>query len=157
MDMMGPFLSLLFPAKRRRNRTADTRYSQVQQIPESYEDVKHSSRVSAKAIPASYGDVEYQTGQERQIRRERRTRVARGLLSLLTSLISLAVVYCQGSTWLIYRRTMGIEGAWPDEPNLLPTLVLLATAVVAVFIDIFALGLYMSSSTALGRKGYRVC
>lgn len=155
--MVSP-VTMSFPYSATAN-TADTQYFQLQQIPERYDDSNKSSRVSAKAIPAShgiFGSVQL-AEQDRRIRQEWQIRIAKGFMSLLTSLISLTVVYLQGNTWLTYQRTMHIEGAWPNEPNLSPTLVLLATGIIAVFIDIFALVAYMSPLIAMARKLYNVC
>lgn len=90
-------------------------------------------------------------------RHKRRIRIARSLQHLLTSLLSLGVAVLQGKTFITYETTKNVVGAWPDFVNLLPTLMLFATACAALIIDICAITAYLWPQTRIGRKAFSVC
>lgn len=143
--------------------TADTQYLQLRRKSDVDDDSSRSDHLSIEAESALDGHAANipRAKSRRGVRNERRIPVAKSWHYLLTSLISLAVVYLQGRSYFAYTETRNITGAWPEEPNLWPNFVLFYTAVVAVMIDILAFGLRLSVRllplTALGRKAYTVC
>lgn len=110
-----------------------------------------------QADTMSEPDPEQVADLAHQARHKKRIRIARGVQHTLTSLLSLAVALLQGQTYLSYQKTKDVKGAWPTHPNLLPTLMLLATAIAALFIDICAIVAYVWPQKRAGQRAYSVC
>lgn len=91
-----------------------------------------------------------------QLRHKRRVRIARVSQHLLTSLLSIGVAGLQGQTYITYQKTKNVANAWPQVPNLLPTLMLFITSITALFIDICALTAYLLPHSKIGHEAYSV-
>lgn len=91
-----------------------------------------------------------------QARHQRRIRIARTVQHLLTSVLSIVIAILQGKVFVLYNQTKNQPGAWPINPNLVPTLMLFATALAALTIDICALVAYFWPKTSIGKKAFAV-
>lgn len=91
-----------------------------------------------------------------QARHQRRIRIARTIQHLLTSVLSIVIALLQGKVFVLYNQTKDVPGAWPINPNLVPTLMLFATALAALTIDICALVAYFWPKTNIGKKAFAV-
>jgi hypothetical protein len=91
-----------------------------------------------------------------EARHKKRIRILRSLQHLLTSLLSLIIAVLQGRTYDIYMQTKDVNAAWPTHPNVFPTLLLFATALLSLFFDACAITAYSWPNTRIGQKAYRV-
>lgn len=91
-----------------------------------------------------------------QARHQRRIRIARVVQHLLTSILSIVIAVLQGKVFVLYKQTQNVPGAWPINPNLVPTLMLFVTALAALTIDACALVAYFWPKTSIGRRAYSV-
>lgn len=115
------------------------------------QEVKETSQASDIADP------ELEAERAHMRRNKRNIRVARAVQHLLTSLLSLAIIALQS----IVCAAPILRGA-KNEPlektlkALLPTLMLLVTAVLAIFFDACALTAYLWPETKFGIADYKV-
>ena len=86
----------------------------------------------------------------------KRVRIARASQHILTSAISIIVAALQARLFIIYQRTKTYPNCWPKYPNLLPTLMLMVTAFVSLFIDVCALIAYAWPGSGAGRRAFKV-
>lgn len=114
-----------------------------------------SPAVTVYAMEAQQDNVR-QINRERQAQHERRIRIIKGIEHLLTALVSLVVAGIAGRTYIVYDQTKTVSGAWPDDPNLLPTIMLFSTAVAATVMDLCALIAYLWPHTTVGSVAFKV-
>lgn len=86
----------------------------------------------------------------------KRVRIARASQHILTSAISIVVAALQARLFFIYQQTKTYPNCWPKYPNLLPTLMLMVTAFVSLFIDVCALIAYAWPGSGAGRRAFKV-
>lgn len=91
-----------------------------------------------------------------QARHQRRIRIARTVQHLLTSIVSIVIAVLQGKVFVLYQQTKSVPGAWPINPNLVPTLLLFATALAAFTIDVCALVAYFWPQSNIGKRAFSV-
>lgn len=118
--------------------------------------VQAVSNTLSPALEAQRGDLR-QLNREHQARHKRRIRIARGIQHLLTALLSISVAVMQGRTYILYQQTKGVPGTWPSFVNLLPTLMLFVTALVATVVDLCAIIAYAWPQTRAGSVAFKVC
>lgn len=119
-------------------RVSNVTVSEVQELPEA-EAGPTADEIAEKAHKA---------------RHKRRIRIARTIQHILTSLLSIAVAGLQGQMYYSYQSTKNVSGAWPVNANLVPTLMLFATAIIALFVDFCALTAYLWPSSSVGRMAF---
>ncbi|KAK3934797.1 hypothetical protein QBC46DRAFT_453932 [Diplogelasinospora grovesii] len=73
----------------------------------------------------------------------RRITIMRIIQSGLSSLLSLAIAVWQGKVYVTYQHTKSLQGAWPNIPNLVPTLLLFSVAIAAFVFDVCMLVAYL--------------
>jgi hypothetical protein len=73
----------------------------------------------------------------------RRITIMRIIQSGLSSLLSLAIAVWQGKVYVTYQNTKSLQGAWPDIPDLVPTLLLLSVAIAAFVFDVCMMVAYV--------------
>lgn len=73
----------------------------------------------------------------------RRITIMRIIQSGLSSLLSLAIAVWQGKVYVTYQNTKSLQRAWPDTPNLVPTLLLFSVAIAAFVFDVCMLVAYV--------------
>lgn len=117
---------------------------------------KQPTVATVETVEAAEPDSEALALQAHEERHKKRIRIARGVQHLLTGILSLAVAMLQGATYVRYQQTKNVQGAWPAHPNLVPTLMLFATAVAGVAFDSAALIAYTWPQTSLGKKALAV-
>jgi hypothetical protein len=81
--------------------------------------------------------------QLRLARETRRIRILRSVHHGLSSILSIIIATLQSLTYVKYEQTKDVPGAWPKQPTLFPTLVLLVVALVALTFDICSLIAYL--------------
>lgn len=91
-----------------------------------------------------------------QARHQRRIHIARVVQHLLTSVLSIVIAILQGKVFVLYKQTQNVAGAWPMNPDLVPTLMLFVTAVIALTIDACALIAYFWPKSSIGKRAYSV-
>jgi hypothetical protein len=84
-----------------------------------------------------------------------RVRILRGVQGLLTALLSIAIAVMQGRVYIIYQNTKSIPGAWPQTPNVLPTLLLFSVAIAALVFDV-ALIVGYTTKGRIGKIAYEI-
>ena len=119
------------------------------------------ANVAVKTVPETpppedEPDTTILADKAHQERHKRRIRNARAVQRILTSILSLAVAILQGLTYASYSKHKDQPGVWPEHPDLLPTLTLLATAVAALFIDVCTLVAYLWPQKKSGQRAFSV-
>lgn len=84
-----------------------------------------------------------------------RVRILRGVQALLTALLSVAIAVMQGRVYIIYQNTKTVPRAWPQTPNVLPTLLLFSVAIAALVFDI-ALIVGYTTKGRVGKVAYEI-
>lgn len=84
-----------------------------------------------------------------------RVRILRGIQGLLTAVLSLAIAVMQGRVYVIYLNTKNVPGAWPQTPNLMPTLLLFSVAIAALVFDV-ALIVGYTTKGRVGKIAYEI-
>jgi hypothetical protein len=102
---------------------------------------------SEKTQPAVAIDAAEDT--KREGRFSRCLKILTIIQSMLSSLLSLAIAVWQGKVYFTYQRTKATPGAWPDIPNLVPTILLFSISIAAFVFDICMLLAYLMP----GKKG----
>ncbi len=73
--------------------------------------------------------------QRKQARLGRHIKRLRVAQSVLSALLSLTIAAFQAQVYAKYVQTQNAAGAWPPLPNVVPTILLLVVAVVALIFD----------------------
>ncbi|KAL8393774.1 hypothetical protein RB595_003501 [Gaeumannomyces hyphopodioides] len=81
----------------------------------------------------------------------RRLKILRVVQSSLAALLSLAIAAFQGRVYFTYYNTRQKGGAWPNVPNVMPTILLFSVALAALVFDGCMLVAYMWPSTRYAR------
>lgn len=89
-------------------------------------------------------------------RTEKAVRVLRAIQGLLSSILSLGIAVIQAKVYITFVNTQGTPGAWPKEPQLLPTLLLLAVSAFAFIFDVCLLVGYLAPSQRLRLKAFAI-
>ncbi|KAH8658148.1 hypothetical protein BX600DRAFT_63539 [Xylariales sp. PMI_506] len=87
----------------------------------------------------------------------KRIKILRTVKSLLTGGLSVVIAVFQTKVWAAYEQTKDtIPSAWPQAPNLLPTLLLLFVAVAGVCMDASALLMDACAEKPSAREAVRM-
>lgn len=86
----------------------------------------------------------------------RRVRILRVLQHTLLSLTDVTIAVLQSLTYIKWAQTKNAPGAWPQKPMLLPTLLLLAVAAMALLFDVFSLVAYLFPTKPIAKKSYQL-
>jgi hypothetical protein len=84
----------------------------------------------------------------------RRIRNARITQSVLGALLSIAVAGFQGHVYALFVSTQDAAGAWPKNPNTMPTLLLLAVGITALVVDLCLLAAYARPAARMARVAF---
>ena len=111
--------------------------------------------VPTNDIDTGYEEAKYDLAEHKK-RLTQRVRIARSLQHTVTSILSILVAFLQGRAYFTYNATKGTKGTWPPFLNIVPTLMLFITALVALIVDMCSLVAYMLPSSRIGRQAFEV-
>ena len=83
-------------------------------------------------------------------------RILRAVQHTLTSLLSITIAVLQGLTYIKYQQTKDVPNAWPTQPTLFPTLLLLVVAVMALTFDVSSLIAYFMPGKRIAERAFRL-
>lgn len=86
----------------------------------------------------------------------RRIRIMRIIQSTFGAALSVAIAGFQGRVFALFQSSKSVTGAWPDNPNLMPTLLLLAVASLALIFDLSMLLAYLKPNHRMARVAFTV-
>ncbi|KAJ9618898.1 hypothetical protein H2203_008714 [Taxawa tesnikishii (nom. ined.)] len=75
---------------------------------------------------------------------------------VLTSLLSVAIASLQLATYVTYTRTRHVSDAWPTQPTLSPTVMLMVIALLALALDVCLAALYCAPGKRAAARVERV-
>lgn len=87
---------------------------------------------------------------------DRKIRIYRTVHHALSSIVSIIIAVLQSMTYAKYQETKNVPGAWPQKPTLLPTVLLLGVAVMALAFDIACLIAYLMPGRRIAKKAFRL-
>jgi hypothetical protein len=116
---------------------------------EKVEVVEHVVQVEEPETPGLQQSLQDQ-------KRMRRIRIMRSVQHALTASLAIIISYFQGITYTTYKSTENVQGAWPVDPQLVPTLLLFAVAVSALVFDVSALLAYLFPNTRIGQRAFKI-
>jgi hypothetical protein len=87
---------------------------------------------------------------------DRPVRVLRVVQHTLTSIVSIMIATLQSLTYVKYQKTKDVPGAWPLQPTLFPTLILLAVAAMGLAFDICSLIAYLMPHRRIAQRAFRL-
>lgn len=114
-----------------------------------------SALKSEKMQPAALVDSVDST-EKKESGLQRWTRILTILQGMLSSLLSLAIAVWQGKVYFTYQRTKAEPGAWPDTPNLVPTILLFSISIAVFVFDACMLLAYLMPGKRRAKWGIAV-